>query len=399
MSPARVGIVCDLREERWYSMDLVADMLLDHLPGVSGGEIVPTRLCPAMARRSTLVPLVGRTRAARLADRLAGRLWDYPRWLAPQAGDFDLFHVVDHSYAHLVRVLPASRTIVTCHDLDAVRGALPGSRERYRLSTLLAAPILDGLALAGRVVCVSTATRDELLANRLCAADRVSVLPEGVDPIFSPHADQEADEHADRLLGPARPEGVDVLHVGSTIGRKRIDTLLEVVARLRTQIPGVRLIRVGGEFTRAQRVLADRLGLGRAIAVLPFVERAVLAALYRRVSLVLLPSEREGFGLPIVEAMACGTPVVASDLPALQEVGGMAVSYCPVGAVPRWAECVTELIGEKTASPDRWETRRQAGIARAARFSWAAHATGVAGLYREVLSSAGGLSERRGGAS
>ena len=64
------------------------------------------------------------------------------------------------------------------------------------------------------------------------------------------------------------------------------------------------------------------LGLGHNIRVLPFVDRPVLAALYRRASLVLLPSEREGFGLPLVEAMACGISVVASDLPVLREVGG-----------------------------------------------------------------------------
>ena len=389
MSAARLGVVCDLREEHWHSMDLVADMLLAHLPGVTGGSIAATRLCPPMVRRWTRLPLIGRTSSAALADRLIGRLWEYPRWLAPQAGDFDLFHVVDHSYAHLVRVLPASRTVVSCHDLDAVREALPASRERYRLSALLAGPILDGLALAARVVCLTEATRHELVANGVCAADRVSVVPNGVDSTCSPRPDPRADRHVEQLLGPAPRDAVEILHVGSTVGRKRIDTLLEVVARLRKQIPEVRLMRVGGEFTRAQRAMVGRLGLADRIAVLPFVDRATLAAVYRRASLVLLPSEREGFGLPVVEAMACGTPVVASDLPVLREVGGTAVSYCPVGAASRWLECVSELIGEKRTAPDRWERRRQAAIARAACFSWRAHAAGVAKLYFDILSGAG----------
>ena len=63
--------------------------------------------------------------------------------------------------------------------------------------------------------------------------------------------------------------------------------------------------------------------------MLPFLDRATLAAVYRRSALVLLPSEREGFGLPVLEALACGTPVVASDIDALREVGGDAVRYCP----------------------------------------------------------------------
>ena len=92
-------------------MDLIADMLMDALPHVAGSPIAATRLCPSMVPRWSRLPLVGGAERARLVDRLTGRLWDYPRWLAPHARDFDLFHIVDHSYAHLLRVLPAERTI------------------------------------------------------------------------------------------------------------------------------------------------------------------------------------------------------------------------------------------------------------------------------------------------
>src|SRR5687767_2763571 len=93
MKPVRVGIVCDLREEGWHSMDLVADMLLELLPTVSGGEIVPTRLRPTMIRRWTRIPVVGGGGRAQLGDRLMGRLWDYPRWLRPLRDEFDIFHI------------------------------------------------------------------------------------------------------------------------------------------------------------------------------------------------------------------------------------------------------------------------------------------------------------------
>ena len=226
----------------------------------------------------------------------------------------------------------------------------------------------------------------------------MTVIPAGVAPACSPSPDPEADRRADQLLGPARPDAVEFLHVGSTIDRKRIDTLLEVVARVRARIPGVRLIRAGGELTGAQQALAGRLGVEDAVAAVPFIDRTVLASLYRRAALVLLPSEREGFGLPIVEAMACGTPVVASDIPALREVGGTAVSYCPVGAVARWVACLSELLEERRTDPDRWERRRQAALARASGFSWRAYAAGMAGLYREVLTHAGAPEPGRSGA-
>ncbi len=84
VKPVRVGVVCDMREEGWHSMDLVADMLLELLPSVAGGDVVATRLRPPMIRRWTRLPIVGAGGRAQLGDRLTGRLWDYPRWLRPQ---------------------------------------------------------------------------------------------------------------------------------------------------------------------------------------------------------------------------------------------------------------------------------------------------------------------------
>ena len=110
--PIRVGVICDFREEGWHSMDLVADMLLDTLPAVSPGTIAATRLQPAMRQRFRRLPLLGRHRRAPLADRIAGRFYDYPRWLRSRVNDFDIFHIVDHSYAHLVHYLPAAKTLV-----------------------------------------------------------------------------------------------------------------------------------------------------------------------------------------------------------------------------------------------------------------------------------------------
>src|SRR5947207_9250796 len=109
MAPIRVGVICDFREEGWHSMDLVADMLLNQLPAVSPHTVAATRLQPPMRWRFTRLPLAGGHSRARLADRLIGRYYDYPRWLQPRVNDFDVFHIVDHSYAHLTRALPAGR--------------------------------------------------------------------------------------------------------------------------------------------------------------------------------------------------------------------------------------------------------------------------------------------------
>ena len=101
--------------------------------------------------------------------------------------------------------------------------------------------------------------------------------------------------------------------MGSTVPRKRIDILIRVFSEVKKKTPNVRLIRSGGSFTADQTMMIEKLGLRDSVTVLPFLERRHLASVYRRASVVLQPSEREGFGLPVIEAMASGTPIVASD--------------------------------------------------------------------------------------
>jgi glycosyltransferase involved in cell wall biosynthesis len=193
-----------------------------------------------------------------------------------------------------------------------------------------------------------------------------------------------ADLEAARLLGPRK--GIDLLHVGSTIPRKRIDVLLDVFAAVRAQRPGTRLIRVGGPFTAEQRVYARELGVLDSIVVLPFVDRATLAAVYRRAAVTLLPSEREGFGLPLVESLAGGTPMVATDIPVLREIGGQAVTYAPLGDIAAWRDSVVKLLAEREQAPERWRLRKIAGVARAAEFSWSHYATRVVEIYCAIAS-------------
>jgi len=165
--------------------------------------------------------------------------------------------------------------------------------------------------------------------------------------------------------------------------------LLKVFAEVRKRAPRARLVRVGGAFTAAQAALADELNLKDSISVLPFLEPEVLAAVYRRAALVLQPSEREGFGLPVAEALACGTPVVASRIPSLAEVGGEAAVYAPVGDTEAWADAVNVLLCERAYDPARWAARREAGVRRAARFTWETYVAETAALYHEVLRSGG----------
>src|SRR5947208_1667871 len=299
MIALRVGLVCDCPEEKWPSMDLVAKMLLLHLERRHSQAVTATRICPPFRRRFTRL---GNGHRLFTADRALNRWRDYPQFVSALNGNFDVYHVVDHSYSHLLHNLPSRRAVVTCHDLDAFRCLLePDQEPRSHLFKKALQYVLTGLQQATHIACVSGATRDALLAYGIVASERVSVVPNGADPACSPQPNQEADRAADALLGPSPASAIEILHVGSTIPRKRIDVLLRVIDALRLEAPAVRLIRIGEPPTASQRSLIDRLDLRSAVTVLPFLDKAVLAAVYRRAALVLLPSEREGFGLPVVE--------------------------------------------------------------------------------------------------
>lgn len=380
----RVAVVCDPLEENWPSMDLVAEMLLRHLGDPASG-VEAVRVRPPMVRRFGRLRPAGMARAGHNVDRVINRFWHYPRLLRG-AGDFDLFHVIDHSYAQLVHGLPAERTVVTCHDLDAFRCLIGSPVEpRSRPFRMMMGRVLEGLRKAARVTCDSEHTRAELLTSGLVPPERTVVVRNGVSPAYTILPDPAADAEAGRLLTALPPGASYVLHVGSAIPRKRLDVLLRVYAAVREQLPQVRLVRVGGTFTDSQLKLVRELGLQDSIVMLPFIEERVLAAVYRGAALLLQPSEREGFGLPVVEALACGTTVLASDLAVLHEVGGAAASYCPVGDVPAWAASAVSLLTEQSSEPGHWPGRREANVAQAAKFSWAEYARQMVSIYEELL--------------
>ncbi len=376
----RVGIVCDLTEEQWPSMNLVADMLVHYLNAEQPAiDAVPLR--PAATRRLTRLPLVGGAPVSWRTDRMASRFWDYPRWLSMHRGTFDVFHVVDHSYAHLVHVLPADRTVVTCHDVDAFLSLVAPAQTTSRLPKRLSQRILSGFQKAGHITCDSMATFEALRNFDLAPADRLSVVHNGVHPGFSPLRDEEADRVIDALIGP--PGDLHLLHVGSTIPRKRIDLLLQISAAVLHNVSNARLLKAGGTFTAEQRRLIRTLGIEHRVHTVPFLDVRRLAALYRRADLVVLTSSSEGFGLPVIEAMACGTPVVATDLPVLREVGGRAAAYGPLGDIGRWTTAILDLLGEGR-DPLRRGSRRRACLDQAARFSWSRYAAAMSTIYQRL---------------
>lgn len=349
-------------------MDLCADMLLAHLPpGVSG-----TRVCPRFARVATLLPAVSRWNAAFNADRLLNRFVRFPDHLRRVRGRFDFLHVVDHTYAHILHDAPIGRGGVFCHDLDAFRCLLEPARDpRGRWFRWLAKRILTGMQKAAVVFYSTEPVRNELVRHSLVDIDKLVLAPYGVAPEFVPKPPDPPRE----LPWLAKLDGIPwVLHVGSCISRKRIDVLLKVVAAARESVRGLRLVKVGGEWSAAHREQIARLGLGPSITHVAGLTRSELAEVYRRAPAVLVPSEAEGFGLPVIEALACGAPVVASDIPVLREVGGPACVFAPVASIPAWERAVVGVFVGTAPDP-------RIRAVWASRFTWTSHANTIASAY------------------
>jgi glycosyltransferase involved in cell wall biosynthesis len=372
----RIAVIRDMPEEMWPSMELVADMLVTGLVRDHARRFVTAEIREPMRRRWSRFRLLP-SGIAFNADRFVGRFWDYPRVVQQRVNDFDLFHICDHSYAQLVHELPATRTGVFCHDLDAFRCLLDPQREPRPLwFRAMARRVLRGLQAAALVFYSTNSVREQIEEYDLVDPGRLVKAPYGVaDEFFS---DASVSGQIVRLS--SGDSGPYILHVGSCIPRKRVDLLLRVFADIVQQFPGLRLVRVGGDFTRKQEELIDVLGIRAFVFSLPPQPRSALAVLYREASLVLLPSDAEGFGLPVVEALASGAVVVASDIPVLREVGGDAVVFCPPGDVATWVDTVQRLLGGGLEPPAPAIRLRQAR-----HYSWDEHARIIAGAYERLL--------------
>ncbi len=360
-------------------MDLAAEMLLQRLASAEAPVVEPVRVCPPFARRFTRLPVPpARRRTAFNADRLLNRLWDYPRLLRRQRDRFDLHHVCDHAYANVVHMLPRGRTGVFCHDLDTFRSILdPAIEPRPRWFRAMARQILKGLQKADVVFHTTAAVRAQIVRHGLVDERRLVQAPYGISTEFTAEPIDEASLRS--VLPTSFHEGPYLLHVGSCIPRKRIDVALAVFEAARARRPALRFVQVGGEWSPDQDALISRLGVRDGLVQLPRLDRQSLASLYRHAAVIMMPSEAEGFGLPVIEALACGGPVIASDIPVFREVGADVVIYAKLADIADWAAAVEGVLARPRAATDR-----EARLRHASRFSWTAQAHTIASAYARL---------------
>jgi len=357
----RIGVDGRVLDDRYHGIGRVAYELCAEMARMPGVELViftggrPSRRfdLDALAR----LPGVA-VRRTGLRPVEVGQLWRWRRELRRAPVDV-LFHPYHLGASPLAGVPRVSLLHDCIFETDRRFAPSPGTYLAYRAMTA-------AVAWTSTVLTVSRASAREV---QRFYRRRAHVIGNGVDQGL-----RAAAGRAGLGLEPGY-----VLHVGAQRPHKNVPVLVEAVART----PGVRLVLTGsadGRFPDEVGPAIARHGLQDRVVRLPFVAEEQLGALYAGACLLAYPSLVEGFGLPVLEAMACGAPVVTADRTALPEVVGDAAEL----ADPEDPDALAAAI-ERAVAPARSAELRAAGPRRAAAFTWARCADRVVAAYRAAL--------------
>jgi len=310
-------------------------------------------------------------------DWFLSRYVKYP--LRARFSQGDINHLCDDSMGHLGNFLDRRKTIITCFDLRPLKLCLreSGALKLHRFS-------LKGLRKAARVITVSEASKRDLLQLTDCEARRIHVIPLGVTDCYKPLHEPDSLEMTRQKYG--LDDRIWLLHVGLSWEHKNIEGILRALRILLQQGRNVSLLKAGEALSPHQRALAGSLEVNDHIHSLGHVSDRDLVAIYNIADVLLMPSFNEGFGLPILEAMACGTPVVTSNVSSMPEVAGQAA----VLVDPHKPEEIANAIGAVLTHEHLRARLRNAGFKRAGEFTWERTAQKTLVVYEAVLREVSG---------
>jgi glycosyltransferase involved in cell wall biosynthesis len=308
------------------------------------------------------------------------RLWHRARVPVPVerfAGAVDCYHALDY-VAPRVR---HARLLVTVHDLSFL--AVPRYAEPS-LASYLGGIVPRVVRRADTVLAVSAFTAREVVERLHIPPERVRVVPNGVEGRFRPYPPGERAEARAAVAGlVGSADRPYLLAVGTLEPRKNYPTLLRAYARLRQAgLPHMLVIagRQGWQFGPIFDALQDLHLAGQVQFGSP--PDGLLPALYNAADAVIAPAWYEGFGLSVLEGMACGVPVIASDIPPHSEVAGNAAWYADPGDPAALAEAITAALNADEATR---ATRRAVGLCRAAAMGWGDAARALLRVYHGAL--------------
>jgi glycosyltransferase involved in cell wall biosynthesis len=289
----------------------------------------------------------------------------------------DLIHTPCFSVPRLTSI----PKVVTAHDIIVLKYPKlmpPGSRWYF------AKWIPYTYRCADHIISVSRATKDDLVHILGIDPDRITVIHHGLKPGFK----RTTDPHEmNRIQYKHHAQGNFFLMVGTFEQRKNINHAIDAFARLARNDRNIKLILVGNQNAHQlkMRRLAESLGLEDQVIFPGFISDLELATLYSLATAFLFPSAAEGFGLPLLEAMATGCPMIASDLRVFREIAGDAAVYIPTGDPSALADEMRKVLHD---TAHRSELVRKS-LAGALRFDWDHTAEETLRVYMRVLTRRG----------
>lgn len=306
-------------------------------------------------------------RAWQLAWKTLG--WPPVEWVGPKKAD--LWHFTNY-------VAPPTKTPFVVSILDLTFVQHPTFVEPKNLEYLQRF-VPDTLQRASQVIAISQSTKDAILQEYDLSPGKITVTPLAADPSFA--ADVPHDELA-RIKERYGIDGEYFLAVGTLEPRKNLKTLLLAFAAMRRESTE-QLVVVGGQgwlFDETKELLR-KLGLGSRVIFTGYVPARELPALYQGAKLFCFPSHYEGFGIPVLEAMSAGTPVISSNTSSLPEVGGGAALYFD----PQDTKALQQVLGRALGDSNLRERLSEAGREQATRFSWDKTAEKTLRAYHTAL--------------
>lgn len=371
----RIGILRPIPQFS-FSMDVYANALSEGLKTVRPDwEII--EFAPAVSKIDKSPVLTG-------IRKYYERYWHYPHWLKRQ--DIDIFHIIDHSDGHLLywlNKLPQPK-IITCHDLinlihpETFKGhsIFPGvSMTSWNFA-------VKGMQYADRIIAVSSNTAKDITKYLHIPEKSIATIPNAVSSQFSPIPQAEIDSYREQRNITNRE--FCLLNVGSNNSRKNISLILEAIAILKNQNLPIRFWKTGADFNLEQKSFIAGKDLTGCVTYLGKPDLEELIKIYNAADALVAPSFYEGFGLTVLEAMACATPVITSNVTSLPEVAGDAAILINPTEVE---EIVTAILRLQT-EPQTRQTLIDRGLSRVKQFTWEKTASRVAEIYNQTLQTA-----------